>query len=172
MPNPAAALIAELDREAKATRKVLERVPLERLEWRPHAKSMTLGQLANHVARIPGNISRLAQGEGMDAAKSTGQPPQPGPDTDFAATLDAGLAESREILSGMDDGSAQAPWRLTFGDREVFAIPRLQVLRTMLLNHWYHHRGQLTVYLRLLDVPVPAVYGRSADETTLGGHAD
>lgn len=172
MPNPAAALIAELDREATATRKVLERVPLEKLEWRPHPKSMTLGQLANHVARIPGHIARVAQGEGMDAAKSNGQPPQPAPDTDFAATLDAALAESREILSGMDDVSAHAPWRLTFGDREVFAIPRLQVLRTMLLNHWYHHRGQLTVYLRLLDVPVPAVYGRSADETTLGGHAD
>jgi uncharacterized damage-inducible protein DinB len=172
MPNPAAALIAELDREAKATRKVLERVPAEKLEWRPHAKSMTLGQLANHVARIPGHISRVAQGEGMDAAKSAGPPPQPAPDTDFAATLDASLAESRAILSGMDDGPAHAPWTLTFGDREVFSIPRLQVLRTMLLNHWYHHRGQLTVYLRLLDVPVPAVYGRSADETTLGGHAD
>jgi uncharacterized damage-inducible protein DinB len=132
---------------------------------------MTLGQLANHVARIPGNISRLAQGEGLDAAKSSGAPPQPEPDADFAATLDAGIEESRAILAGFDEGSAQAPWRLTFGEKEVFTIPRLEVLRTMLLNHWYHHRGQLTVYLRLLDVPVPAVYGRSADETTLGGHA-
>jgi uncharacterized damage-inducible protein DinB len=172
MSNPAAPLIAELDREAKATRKVLERVPAEKLEWRPHAKSMTLGQLANHVARIPGHIAGVARGEGMDAARSNGQPPQPAPGTDFAATLDASLAESRAILSGMDDGSAEAPWTLSFGGREVFSIPRLQVLRTMLLNHWYHHRGQLTVYLRLLDVPVPAVYGRSADETALGGHAD
>jgi len=172
MPNPAAALLAELDREAPATRKVLERVPREKLEWRPHSKSMSLGQLANHVARIPGHISRLAQGDGVDASKSSGQPPQPDEATDFAATLDASLAESREILSRFDDDSAKQPWRMTFGEREVFAIPRLQVLRTMLLNHWYHHRGQLTVYLRLLDVPVPAVYGRSADETTLGGHAD
>jgi len=169
MPTSAVApLIAELERESKATRKVLERVPREKLEWRPHPKSMSLGQLANHVAGIPGNIARMAQGEGFNAADRTGSYPQPEPGTDFAANLDAGLEESRAILSQWDAQTASRTWRLTAGDKEVFAIPRVEMIRSMLLNHWYHHRGQLTVYLRLLDVPVPAVYGRSADERPFG----
>ena len=159
-------LLSELERESKATRKVLERVPPEKLDWRPHPKSMTLGQLANHVAGIPGHVARLAEGEGYDAAGRTGGPPQPEPGTDFGAKLDAALEESRSILSKWSDESAASTWRFTAGDREIFSIPRVEMIRSMLLNHWYHHRGQLTVYLRLLDVPVPAVYGRSADETS------
>jgi uncharacterized damage-inducible protein DinB len=169
MPTSAVApLIAELERESKTTRKVLERVPSEKLEWRPHPKSMSLGQLANHVAGIPGNIARMAQGEGFNAADRTGVYAQPEPGTDFAANLDAGLEESRSILSKWDSEMASGTWRLTAGDREIFSIPRVEMIRSMLLNHWYHHRGQLTVYLRLLDVPVPAVYGRSADDQPFG----
>jgi len=163
-----APLIAELERESKATRKVLERVPNEKLEWRPHPKSMSLGQLANHVAGIPGHIARMAEGEGFDAADRTGGPLQPEPGTDFATNLDAALEESRSILSRWDTETASGTWRLTAGDREIFSMPRVEMIRSMLLNHWYHHRGQLTVYLRLLDVPVPAVYGRSADERPFG----
>ena len=163
-----APLIAELERESKATRRVLERVPGEKLEWRPHPKSMSLGQLANHVAGIPGNIARMAQGESFNAADRMGGPPQPEPGTDFAANLDAALEESRSILSQWDTKTASGMWRLTAGEQEVFSMPRVEMIRSMLLNHWYHHRGQLTVYLRLLDVPVPAVYGRSADERPFG----
>jgi uncharacterized damage-inducible protein DinB len=162
---PAArALIAELDAETPATRRVLERVPADRLEWRPHPKSMTAGQLAQHVASIPGTVARFAQMDGLDVATRPSE--YAGCDSKEAllAALDASVVATREFLAGLDDARANAIWRLTFGDREIFAIPRLAVMRTMCFNHWYHHRGELVVYLRLLDVPVPIVYGRSADE--------
>lgn len=164
-PVAARALIAELEQEAAATRRVLERVPADRLAWKPHAKSMTIGQLAHHVAGIPGYVSKMAQSEGFDVATRAGkEPAHPESAAGLLAQLDESLAGARAFLSGLDEESAMAPWRLSHGEREVFTVPRLGMVRTMLLNHWYHHRGQLTVYLRLLDVPVPAVYGRSADE--------
>ena len=165
MPTAAAALLDELEREAKPTRKILARVPGDKLAWKPHAKSMTLGQLAGHVAGIPGGMARRAREEGMDMPQSPPDPAQPDAGVDFVAKLDAGISEARELLSTLEDDEAFAPWRMTAAGREIFAIPRIQMLRTMLFNHWYHHRGQLAVYLRLLDVPVPAIYGRSADET-------
>ena len=162
---PAAhALIAELESEIPATRRVLERLPADRLAWRPHPKSMSAGQLAQHVASIPGNVARIAQLDGLDVATRP---------TDYAscvstdalmATFDAYVSAARNFLAGLDESRASGTWRLTFGDRELFAIPRLGVIRTLGLNHWYHHRGELVVYLRLLNVPVPIVYGRSADE--------
>ena len=166
--STAAALLAELEREAKTTRRVLERVPGDKLAWKPHERSMTLGQLAHHVASIPGGITRRAQSAGMDVAQVNPLPPQPDIGADFLATLDAGLAEAREFLNGWDETAESSVWRMTHGEREIVAMPRREVIRTMLLNHWYHHRGQLVLYLRMLDVPVPAVYGRSADETRFG----
>lgn len=164
MANPAQALKNELDREAGSTRRLLERVPADRLDWQPHPKSMTLGQLAIHLAGIPGTISRMARLDGFDAATANFAPVTP-PNTDvLLPTLESSLAEARSLLDDLDEDSAVAPWRLTMGEREIFTLPRLEVMRTLLLNHWYHHRGQLSVYLRLLDIPVPAVYGRSADE--------
>ena len=157
-------LISEMEQEAKATRRVLERVPADKLEWQPHPKSMSLGQLALHVATIPGRITLLAKSDGFNAATASFTPPQPQSADEFLPALDAGLAEAASFLGGLADEDATAPWRLTHGEREVFTIPRVGVIRTLLLNHWYHHRGQLLVYLRLLDVPVPVVYGRSADE--------
>lgn len=167
--NAAASLLAELDRESKTTRRVLARVPAEKLEWKPHPKSMSLGQLAVHVAGIPGQMTKMVRGEGYDIPGPGGPPAQPESGTDFVGKLDVGLADARELLSGWTDADAEATWRLTAGggQKEVFAIPRAQMIRTMLLNHWYHHRGQLSLYLRMLDVPVPAVYGRSADESFL-----
>ena len=162
----AATLLAELEREAKATRRLLKRVPGEKLAWKPHPKSMTLGQLANHVASIPGGMSRRSRAEGMDVSQApAGAPAQPEPGTHYVAKLDAGITEPRTVLSGLEDHDAAAPWRMTHGEREIFSVPRSEMLRTMLFNHWYHHRGQLALYLRMLDVPVPATYGRSADET-------
>jgi uncharacterized damage-inducible protein DinB len=166
--SPMTRLIAELDREAVSTRRVLERVPGDKLEWRPHQKSLSAGRLAQHVASIPAGMARMIGGEGMDVA--TRRPDYPPCESPAAllATFDASVATMRDFLSGLDDARANAPWRLSFGEREIFTMPRLDVLRTMAFNHWYHHRGELVVYLRLLDVPVPAVYGRSADEQPFG----
>ncbi len=164
-------LIAELDAEAPATRRVLERVPADRFDWRPHPKSMSAGQLAQHVASIPGGVARFVQLDGMDVATRPQEYASCGSREALLATLDASIAAMRDVLAGLDDASGQAIWRLTFGDQEIFAIPRLGVVRTMGLNHWYHHRGELVVYLRLLGVPVPIVYGRSADENPFAGVA-
>lgn len=164
MYAPAAALIAELEAETAATRRVLERIPDEHLGWRPHPKSMSLGQLAQHVAGIPGAAARLSTMEMFDVATRG---------TDYVAaesrqalleTLDGAVAAMREALAGLDETRAQQPFRMAFGDQTLASFPRIGVLRTIGLNHWYHHRGELVVYLRLLDVPVPVVYGRSADE--------
>lgn len=163
--HPAAQeLIAELQAEAPATRRVLERVPGDRLEWRPHAKSMSLGQLAQHVASMPGAIARLAALDGFDAATASFQPEAAESAEALLALHEASVAEATEYLAGLTDEDAVAPWRLSHGDREIFTVPRVGLMRTLAFNHLYHHRGQLTVYLRLLDVPVPVVYGRSADE--------
>ncbi|HTL44548.1 MAG TPA: DinB family protein [Vicinamibacterales bacterium] len=161
----AQSLIAELDREAPITRRVLERVPADRFDWQPHPKSLTAGQLAQHIAATPGNVARLLNADGLDlSTRRFEYPPSEGPAA-LLATFDASIAAAREALRGFDDARASEPWRMTLGDREVVAMPRINVMRTIGLNHWYHHRGELVVYLRLLDVPVPIVYGRSADES-------
>jgi len=162
---PAAqALIAELDREIPATRRVLERVPADKFGWRPHAKSLSAGQLAQHVATIPGNVAKFLALDGLDMATRKLEYAACENRDALLTTLEASADAARAALAGLDETRARVLWRMQFGDREVFAIPRLDVMRTMGLNHWYHHRGELVVYLRLLDVPVPIVYGRSADE--------
>lgn len=161
------ALVAELTREAGATRRVLERVPEHRLAWKPHGRSMSLGQLALHVATIPGGVSGMLEGDGVDAAKADFSQKAVTSRKELLDALEAGVAKARGFLERLDARSAAAPWRLTRGGREILALPRAVAVRSILLNHWYHHRGQLTVYLRLLDVPVPAVYGNSADENPL-----
>jgi uncharacterized damage-inducible protein DinB len=162
---PAAqALIAELDAETPATRRVLERLPGDQLHWRPHPKSLSAGQLAHHIASIPGNMARLAQLDGLDVANRRFEYATCESVPAALASLEASLASARDFLSGLDAERAHAVWRLTAGDRELASMPRIGVMRTMCLNHWYHHRGELVVYLRLLGVPVPVVYGRSADE--------
>lgn len=169
---PAAkALIAELDAETPATRRVLERVPADRFDWRPHHKSLSAGQLAHHVASIPGSISRMA---GLDGIDMTGRGVDYVSSASPAAlleTFDSSVAAARTFLEGLDEARANGIFRVTVGDRELFAIPRLAVMRTMCLNHLYHHRGELVVYLRMMDVPVPVVYGKSADEGPLGSAA-
>jgi uncharacterized damage-inducible protein DinB len=160
----ASALIAELHAETDATRRALQRVPADKLDWRPHRNSMSLGQLAQHVASIPGSISRLARLDGLDAATVDFTPAQPASAAEILETLESSLAAAADYLAGLDETTAASLWRLTAGDREVFTLPRLALLRTLAFNHWYHHRGQLLVYLRLLDVPVPVVYGRTFDE--------
>jgi len=158
----AASLLQELDQEAHATRRVLERVPDAHLDWRPHPKSFSLGQLAMHVAQVPGAIATLS-------TKSPATPPafvqeRAAHSADLIPTLDASIDTAKSILGGASDAALMETWRLVAGDREIMAMPRAALLRAIMLNHWYHHRGQLLVYLRQLDVPVPSVYGPTADE--------
>lgn len=157
-------LLNELQQEAEATRHLLERVPADRLEWRPHPKSMTLGQLALHLATIPGDLSRLARLDEFDASNANFEPPAPESKMAIETAMKRSLADATEYLGALGADQACSIWRLTLRGNEVLAMPRAAMLRSLMLNHWYHHRGQLTVYLRLLDVPLPVVYGRSADE--------
>jgi uncharacterized damage-inducible protein DinB len=157
-------LLAELEQEAGTTRRVLERVPDARLSWKPHPKARSLGELALHVATVPGSVAALA------AAPSPAQlpafPPDPAPKSasELTPALERSVADAKSALSGLDDEALTATWRPLRGDREILAVPRAAFLRTVMLNHWYHHRGQLTAYLRTLSLPVPSVYGPSADE--------
>ena len=156
-------LLQELEQEAPATRRVLERVPEEQLDWRPHEKSLTLGQLAMHVATLPGQIAQLSMQETFNV--SNGIPrPSAGSTAELLAALDESLASARKIVGSMDDAALASTWRMVDGERELLAIPRGAFLRSVMLNHWYHHRGQLMVYLRQTGALVPAVYGDSADE--------
>lgn len=156
-------ILAELEQESHATRRVLARVPDAHLSWRPHAKSFSLGQLALHVATIPGNVAQLA------ALESLSEPPQfiqleAASAAELVPAFEASLAQARQVLNGLDDAAMAGTWRLMAGGKELMAMPRAAVLRMIMLNHWYHHRGQLLVYLRCHDVPLPSVYGPTADE--------
>lgn len=161
-------MIRELEHESAATKRLLDAVPADKLEWRPHAKSMTLGQLAHHLAAIPGNISRFLEVDEFDAATVSFTPPQPATREEILKTFDESLAVARARMNDLDDTRAGETFRFHRGGIDIFTIPREAVMRNMLLNHTYHHRGQLTVFLRLLDVPVPATYGRSADVNPFG----
>jgi uncharacterized damage-inducible protein DinB len=157
-------MLSEFRQEVTITKRVLERVPADKLSWKPHPKSMSLGQLALHVATIPGALTKLAQLEEFDASQANFQPAAPNDVKEIHAALDESVRCAEDCLSSMSEQRAQGNWRLTFRGKEVFSSPRIGVLRSIMLNHWYHHRGQLSVYLRLLEVPVPVIYGRSADE--------
>ena len=156
-------LIMELDREASLTRKVLERVPSDKLDWRPHAKSTPIGKLAMHIAALPGRFGERLMDTGYDVSKAT-PPPVPSSAAEIVAIFDQGVASAKRILAGIDDKAAMETWTLSYGDKPIASMPRVGIVRTLLLNHSIHHRGQLSVYLRLLDVPVPMVYGPTADE--------
>ena len=153
---------AELQQEAATTRRVLERVPDEHLAWRPHPKSMSLGQLAYHIAVLPRSISRLLQELSAEAPRVP--LPEGTPVAEMIALLDAAVPFAVEQLAAWGDDGLRATWRMTREGKTLMEMPRLAMVRTVMLNHWYHHRGQLTVYLRLLDVALPSVYGPSADD--------
>jgi uncharacterized damage-inducible protein DinB len=156
-------LIAELEQESAATRRVLERVPQAKLSWRPHAKSMSLGQLALHVATIPGAVATLVASDTVPEPPQFIQP-EAATSAELVPALNASIAQARAILAGFDDERMNATWRLLYHGSELMALPRAAMLRMVMLNHWYHHRGQLLVYLRMHDVPLPSVYGPTADE--------
>lgn len=156
-------LVAEFDREMPPTRKVIERVPGEKGPWKPHPKSFALGHLAMLVAGMPGWLTRIAGGEDIDLATGGGYSFQP--TETLLEQFDKHVKEARAALASFKDEDYSKPWSLKMGGQVLFTDDRGMVIRQT-INHLSHHRGQLTVYLRLLDVPVPSVYGPTADEKT------
>jgi uncharacterized damage-inducible protein DinB len=162
----AESLLPEFDREIGLTRRVLERVPDGVFDWKPHEKSMTMGRLAEHLAELPGWLKVAVLEAGIDMA--TGRPPgyaSPSTRAAVLATFDKNAAEARSALTGRTDAEMMAPWTLEAQGKEVFTMPKAVVVRGFVMNHMIHHRGQMSVYLRLQNVPVPSIYGPSADET-------
>ena len=162
------AFLQEFDTEVKTTRRVLERVPADKFAWKPHAKSMSLGELAMHVATIPHAICGWAH---TDEKQFTGGDKTPTPKTsaDLTAALDKSAKTMKETLAMLGDAGLMGKWKGTANGATIFEMPKAALIRSIALNHWYHHRGQLSVYLRLLDVPVPSIYGPSADENPFRG---
>jgi uncharacterized damage-inducible protein DinB len=155
--------LAEFEIQAPITRKFLERLPEDKLTWKPHEKSMTAGQLAWHLATVPSGVLRLVENNPAQAPASFTFP-QPASRQEILTAFAESIAAVRDLLPTFDDESMSETWRLVAGGREVLAQPRAQFLRDVMLSHWYQHRGQFCVYLRLLNVPVPASWGPSADE--------
>ena len=160
----AESLLAEFEREAQTTHKFLQQLPEDQLEWRPHPKSMTAGQLALHIAGIPGNVLRLALHDDAPAPDFGRGNPQPASKQEILAKLEESIATVREVLPTIPDERMDAIWKLSVNGKELLAMPRYWVLRSILFNHWYQHRGQFGVYLRLLGATVPSSYGPSGDE--------
>ena len=161
-------LLAELELEAQTTRRVLERIPQAHLSWKPHPKSMSLGQLALHVATVPGNVAELAALDTVPEPPAFVQP-EAATASELVPSLTDSVTKAKQLLGGFDDTRMTAPWRLQSGGKDIMTMPRSALVRAVMLNHWYHHRGQLLVYLRLLNLPVPSVYGPTADENPFMG---
>ena len=156
-------ILMELDQESATTRRVLERVPTDKMAWKPHPKSYSLGQLALHIAQTPGVIAEFAA---VPVFEMTGdfKQKEAGSTAEVLTAFEASLKRAKEVLNGLDDQTLLSNWSMKAGGKTVMSMPRLALVRAVMLNHWYHHRGQMSVYLRELDVPVPSIYGPSADE--------
>jgi uncharacterized damage-inducible protein DinB len=164
MPNNTA-LIAELKHEAVNSRKMIERVPSDKLEWQPHEKSMTIGRLATHIADIPIWVDRIIKANEFDFATAIFNREKKENTAAILLLFDQRLEEAVSTLESASDETLDALWTLRRGDQIFYQQPRKIILRNFSYNHIYHHRGQLSVYLRLLDIAVPGMYGPSADET-------
>lgn len=164
------ALLPEFDHEMANTRKTLERVPEDRLGWKPHEKSMAMGRLAVHLAEIPGWVVPTIDQDSLDVAPPGGPPyqsPKGNSRREILAIFDKNVAAARAAIAGAMDAHLKKSWSLLSGGKTAFTLPRIGVLRSFIMNHSIHHRAQLGVYLRLNNVPVPAIYGPSADEGTM-----
>jgi uncharacterized damage-inducible protein DinB len=160
-------LLPEFDQEMASTRKTLERVPDGQFGWKPHEKSMTLGRLASHVAESPGWAATTIETDSLDLAPPGAPPFKPvTADTrqEVLAIFEKNIAAARAAIAGASDDHLAKPWSLLMGGKTILTLPRMSVLRTFVMNHTIHHRAQLGVYLRLNNIPVPAIYGPSADE--------
>jgi len=161
------ALLPEFDNEMAITRKCLERTPGDKLAWQPHQKSMSVGRLASHLAEIPSWGRITVEHESFDVAPPGGAPYQPRVFDSVEAILevfDKNVSDARAAIAGVSDADLLKPWSLLQAGNTIFTMPRIGALRAFVFSHNVHHRGQFTVYLRLNEVPVPAIYGPSADE--------
>jgi uncharacterized damage-inducible protein DinB len=156
-------MLAEFEVQAPVTRKFLERLPEDKLTWKPHNKSMTAGQLAYHLASVPGGIVRFVQSNPAQAPESFNFP-QPASRGEILKAFEESITAVRSELPKFDDAAMSETWRMVAGGKEILAQPRAEFLRDVMLSHWYQHRGQFSVYLRMLDVAVPASWGPSGDE--------
>lgn len=162
------AVLAEFDHESATTRRLLERVPEEKFDWRPHEKSMSLLELTRHIAEMPGWMAAVGGKDELDMAAGGLERSEVGSRDELLAVFDRSVATFREGASALDDEALEKPWRLRTGDEIHFEIPRGAAIRTFIMSHLIHHRGQLSVYLRLLGVALPSIYGPSADEQGFG----
>lgn len=159
------ALLPEFDHEMAVTRRLLARAPMEDADWRPHPRSMSLGMLASHIVEIPGWAPVILNTERFDMADDTGAPTSRYTTTDaLLDDFDRNVSSARNLIAEASDALLAQPWSLTQNEETLFTMPRIAVMRSFLLNHGVHHRGQLSVYLRLREVKVPSIYGPSADE--------
>lgn len=159
-------LLPEYDHEMATTRRLLERVPEADYAWKPHDRSMSLGELAGHIANMPAWCLATMAGPVLDLATvgDAARLAAPASNTAMLAKFDGDASKARTMLAGAEDGEMLSPWTLKKGDQEIFTLPRIAAIRSFVMNHMIHHRGQLSVYLRLRNVAVPPIYGPSADE--------
>jgi uncharacterized damage-inducible protein DinB len=155
-------ILMEIEQEAKVTQRVLDRVPGDKLTWKPHPRSSSLGQLAMHIAAGQGRLAEIIAKDTHEIGNIS--QPQPGSQKEILEAFSQSTAAALETLKNLNDSQLMTVWTLTKGGKVLFSTPRIGFIRSILMNHFYHHRGQLSVYLRLLDVPVPSIYGPSADE--------
>jgi uncharacterized damage-inducible protein DinB len=157
-------VLSELAHEAGTTRRLLDRVPAQRLAWTPHQKSMSLGRLATHIAEIPGWVGSIVDKDEFDVGASGYVPPTRGGVAEIVAMFDKNVAMATESLKRQGNERLLANWQFKKNGQLMMQMPRLAMIRSFLMNHLIHHRGQLSVYLRLQDVPLPSIYGPTADE--------
>jgi uncharacterized damage-inducible protein DinB len=161
--NPIDAILMEMSQEAATTRRLLECIPAPHLTWKPHAKSMTMARLATHIAEIPGWVSTILDKDGFDIGASNYTPQTAGSVAEVLAMFDKNVPLAETAIRRQTLDRLSAMWRITKQGQVILEMPRMGVIRTLLLNHLIHHRGQLSVYLRLKDVPLPSIYGPTAD---------
>jgi uncharacterized damage-inducible protein DinB len=155
-------ILMELDQEAQTTKRLLERIPEDKFAWRPHPKSFSLGELALHIASAPEHVAALASQDIAEAP--TFSRPAPKNRQEVMDTFSKSIESAKDALKKMDDARLMSMWTMRKDGKVLLSVPRIGFIRSVLMNHIYHHRGQLSVYLRMLDVPVPSIYGPSADE--------
>lgn len=164
MSQIVAPVLIELEHEAATTRRLLERVPEGKFNWQPHPTSMNLKRLATHVAETPGVFAEILTLDGMDIGNFKYTPPEINSLNDILALHDKSIESAKQFLSGLSDEQALVTWSFTREGKELWAAPRMSWVRTLMLSHWIHHRGQLSVFMRMLEVPIPSIYGPSGDD--------
>ena len=157
-------IVAEFSQEAKTTERVLAKVPNDKLGWKPHSTSLSLGQLAMHIATVPGGFAQALKEDVHELRPDAFTFAAPKSASEIQGAFQKSTQEAQTFLSGLSDSQARANWTMKSGGKQIMTMPRVNVIRMVMMNHIYHHRGQLAVYLRMLDVPVPSIYGPSGDE--------